>query len=90
MFRLHLYLTEDLKTKLDIKAKVSGKPKAEVAREALAEGLKKTQPTRSGSAMALLKLAEIADNLPSDPNAPRDLSTNHDYYTWGGKKFSNE
>lgn len=90
MYRLHLYLSEDLKNKLDIKARITGKSKAELAREALEEGLKKTQTIKSNSAKALVELAKMAEQLPSDPSDPKDLSTNHNYYAWGGKKLTNE
>lgn len=42
---------------------------------------------KSRSAKKLLKTAEIAEKLPSDPNDPKDLSINHNYYTWGGNKI---
>lgn len=90
MYRLHLYLTDDLKNKLDIKARISGKTKAEVAREALEEGLKKSKQIKSDSANALLKLAEMADGLEPEPNSPHDLSTSHDSYTWGEESINNE
>ncbi len=86
MYRLHLYLSEELKNKLDIKARITGKSKAELAREALEVGLKKTQDIRSDSAKSLLNLAKMAEQLPFDPNDPKDLSVNHNYYAWGGEK----
>jgi predicted DNA-binding protein len=86
MYRLHLYLSEEIKNKLDLKARLTGKSKAELAREALEEGLKKTQNIKSDSAKALLNLAQMAEQLPSDPNDPKDLSINHNYYAWGGEK----
>ena len=86
MYRLHLYLSEEIKNKLDLKARMTGKSKAELAREALEEGLKKTQNVKSDSAKALLNLAQIAKTLPSDPKDPKDLSVNHNYYAWGGEK----
>lgn len=90
MYRLHLYLSEELKNKLDIKARVTGKTKAELARKALEEGLKKTQTIKSNSANALVELAKMADKLPSDPNDPKDLSINHNYYAWGKDKLTDE
>ena len=86
MYRLHIYLTEDINNKLDIKAKVTGKTKAEIARKALEEGLRKTQVVKSNSAGALLELADMAEDLSSEVDSPRDLSKNHDYYTWGEDK----
>lgn len=35
---------------------------------------------------ALLNLAKLAEKLPLSTKAPRDLSLNHDYYAWGGRK----
>lgn len=78
-------MPEDLNQRLDYTAKSNHKPKAEVIREALEEGLKSVQ-SQDKSAKALLKLAKLAEQLPNDPNTPKDLSTNHDYYLWGGKK----
>jgi len=86
MYRLHLYLTEEIKQQLSIKAKITGKTKAEIAREALEKGLMRTEALRSNSAKALLDLARIAESLPSEADSPRNLSTNHDYYAWGDKK----
>lgn len=83
MYRLHLYLTEELKDKLYIKSKITGRTKAEIAREALEEGLKKAKSIKSDSARALLMLARIAEDLPSIPGSPKDVSNNHDYYAWG-------
>lgn len=90
MYRLHLHLTEELKNQLDIKAKIENKTKAEVARQALAEGLKKIHSLNSNSAQALVNIAEIADNLPFVPDDPKDLSINLDHYTWNGEKKNNE
>lgn len=90
MNRLHLYLTEELNRKIAIKAEVTGKSKAEVAREALEEGLKKKPIDKSESVRALLRLSKLADKLPSNPSDPRDLSINHDYYAWGGQKRTRE
>ena len=84
MYRLHIYLTEDLKNKLDILTRVSSKSKAEVVREALGVGLKKIQPQTSNSAKALLELADMAEILPSEQNAPKNVSDKHNFYAWGG------
>lgn len=90
MNRLHLYLTEELNRKIAIKARMTGKSKAEVAREALEEGLKKKPIDKSESVRALLRLSKLAENLPSNPSDPKDLSVNHDYYIWGGQKHTRE
>ena len=83
MYRLHIYLTEDLKNKLDILTRVSSKSKAEVVREALGVGLKKIQPQTSNSAKALLELANMAEKLSSEQNAPKNVSDKHNFYAWG-------
>lgn len=86
MYRLHLYLPDELRNQLLIVAKASKKSKAEVVREAIGKGLKLTFPSESNSARALLNLAKLAEKLPSKPRSPKDLSKNHDYYAWGGRK----
>lgn len=86
MYRLHLYLTDYLKKELAIQAKITGKTKAEIAREALEKGLKETKPPKSNSAKALLELAKLAEQLATEHKAPKDAVKNMDYYTWGGKK----
>lgn len=47
---------------------------------------KAVRPSKFNSAKKLLKLAKMAEELPSKSNAPRDVSENLDYYAWGGKK----
>ncbi len=65
-------------------ANLQGKTKAEVTRRILEEGMKVIKPQKSSSARALLNIAKEAKKL--NISGPRDLSFNHDYYTWGGKK----
>jgi metal-responsive CopG/Arc/MetJ family transcriptional regulator len=84
MQRTHIYLPEELNREIDYIARLEGKTKAEVTRRILEEGLKVIQPQKSGSAKALLDIAKEAEKL--NVSGPRDLSFNHDYYTWGGKK----
>ncbi|MBI2405400.1 hypothetical protein HYV22_04485 [Candidatus Gottesmanbacteria bacterium] len=84
MYRLHLYFPEELKNKVALTSRILGKSKAEVVREALEVGLKDLQPMQSQSTANLLTLAKEAEKLPS--KGPKDLSINHDYYAWGGKK----
>lgn len=81
---MHLYLPDDLLQKIALLSLVRKEGKAEVIRKALEHGLKDLQPTGSPSAQALLDLAKLADMLPK--KGPRDVSVNHDYYAWGGKK----
>lgn len=85
MLRINIYIPEELNQQLELSARFRKKVKAEVIREALEAGLRKIN-TKSKSAQALLDLAKMAEKIPSDPNDPKDLSYNHDYYTWGGEQ----
>lgn len=82
--RFYIHLPEELGYQIERTAKVTQKTKAEIVRHALEKGLKFTHHRKSQSAKALLKLAEMAKKLKGI--GPKDLSINHDYYTWGGKK----
>lgn len=84
MYRMHIHLPDELKSQIAVAAMVTGEAKAEVVRKALQHGLKAYQPDRSSSAANLLKLADQARSTPG--KGPRDLSVNHDYYAWGGRK----
>lgn len=88
MQRTHIYLPEELNREIDYLAKLQGKTKAEVTRHILEAGLKVVQPQKSASARALVNFAKIARKFKG--SAPKDLSFNHDYYTWGGKRKSRE
>ena len=84
MQRTHIYLPEELNREIGYLAKLRGTTKAEVTRHILAEGLKVVKPKKSSSALALVNIAKLAKKL--HVKGPRDLSENHDYYTWGGEK----
>lgn len=84
MQRTHIYLPEELNRTINNTAKARRKSKSEVIREALERGIKAIHPQKSSSAKALLSLAQMARKLKG--TGPRDLSINHDYYIWGGKK----
>lgn len=84
MQRTHIYLPEGINREIAYLASRQGKSKAEITRNILEAGLKVIEPKKSSSAEALLKIARLAKKL--HVKAPRDLSENHDYYTWGGKK----
>lgn len=60
-------------------AKQEKKPKAEVIREALEDGIKKKIKT-SNAGQALLELAELGKKL--HVKAPKDLSMNLDKYLY--------
>ena len=85
MLRINIYIPEELNKRLSIIARSQGKVKAEVVRKAIEEGLKKIQP-KSSSAQALLDLAKLAEQIPTQGRVPKDFVKNLDYYTWGGKK----
>lgn len=84
MQRTHVYLPDDLSRQIDNTAKTQKKSKSEVIREALKKGIKVIRGQKSQSAQVLLELAKMAKNFKG--TGPSDLSTNHDYYAWGGKK----
>ncbi|MBI4066091.1 hypothetical protein HY411_00080 [Candidatus Gottesmanbacteria bacterium] len=84
MYRMHIHLPDELKSQIAVAAMVAGEHKAEVVRKALQQGLKAYHPSRSSAATNLLKLSDQARNIPG--KGPRDLSVNHDYYAWGGRK----
>ena len=84
MQRTHIYLPNELNTEIEFIAKLNRKSKAEVVREVLQQGLKKLRPQKSSSAKALLEMAREAKKFVG--TGPKDLSINHDYYTWGGPK----
>ncbi|MBI4096221.1 MAG: hypothetical protein HY425_00715 [Candidatus Levybacteria bacterium] len=84
MQRTHIYLPEEMNREIAYLARLRGKSKAEVTRNILEAGLKIVEPKKSSSARALIDIANLAKKLHI--KGPRDLSENHDYYTWGGKK----
>lgn len=84
MQRTHIYLPEELNTEIEFTAKTQRKSKAEVIRAALEHGIKVIRPRRSNSAKVLLEIAKEAKKL--NIKGPKDLSINHDHYTWGGPK----
>lgn len=86
MLRTNVYIPDELNTQINNKAKVYGKSKSEVIREALVKGLNADNGQKSKSAQTLLDLVHMAKSFPG--TGPSDLSINHDYYTWGGKKRS--
>lgn len=85
MQRISVHIPKDTRRKISITAKAKNKGESEIIRQALNEGLKVIRP-ESTSAKALLDLSKLAEQLPSKPNAPKDVSENLDYYAWGGPK----
>lgn len=86
MYRMHIYLPDELRSQLLVIANAQKRTKADIVREALEKGLRVTFPVGSSSTRALLNLAKLAEKLPISKKAPKDLSLNHDYYAWGGRK----
>ncbi len=85
MQRISVHISDETKQRIDLAAKAKNKVEAELIREAIDAGLKIIYP-KSSSATNLLKLAKLAEQLPDQPGSPKDISKNHDYYAWGGKK----
>lgn len=86
MQRFYINLTPELSQKIDSKAQVAKKPKAEIAREALEIGLQQIGPNESTSAQALLNFVKMIEKIPTRGKVPKDAVENMDYYTWGGHK----
>lgn len=84
MLRTYLYIPDDLEKKINRAVKTRKQSKAEVIRTALEKGLDIVDQ-RNG-AQILLDLSEKAREILKDEKLPKDLSINHDYYIWGGKK----
>lgn len=83
MQRISVHISDETKQRIDLAAKAKNKVESEVIREAIDAGLNLISP-KSSSAKGLLRLAKMAEQLPSKPNAPRDVSENLDFYAWGG------
>ena len=85
MQRVSVYIPEDTRKRINFIAKAKSKAESEIIRNALEEGLERIYP-KSDSAQALLDFSKKAENIPTPPGSPTDVSVNHDYYAWGGKK----
>ena len=86
MLKTYLYLPDDLDKQIKILAKTQKTSKAEVIRSAIREGIEGIKKQgQKNSAQALLDLAKMAEKIPTEPNAPKDISVNHDLYAWGAK-----
>ncbi len=84
MQRISVHITDETKQRIDLAAKAKQKVEADLIREAIDEGLKKIYPPTS-SAQALLNLAKMAEDLPSRPEEPTDISEDTAKYAFGGK-----
>lgn len=84
MQRISVHISDETKQRIDLAAKAKDKVESELIREAIDVGLKVIYP--NNSAKALVDLAKMAEQLPSKPDAPHDVSEDVDYYAWGGSK----
>lgn len=84
MLRTYIYLPDELNQQIKLTADLQRKSKAEIIRRALEKGLAVVKSKKSDSAKILLQIAKEAEKL--HVKGPKDLSFNHDYYTWGGPK----
>lgn len=80
MLRTNVYLTEEQERELNRRAVIARKTKAKVLREVIDKGLQATQSQKSTSTEGFLKLAELGKRFKG--TGPKDLSINHDKYTW--------
>lgn len=85
MQRISVYIPEETKKRINLAAKAKNKAESEIIRDALKHGLEVVHPV-SSSAQALVNLARLAEQIPTEPGGPSDVSINHDYYAWGGIK----
>ncbi len=89
MQRISVHITDETRQRIDLVAKAKNKVESELIREAIDAGLNIISP-KNNSAKELLKLAKLAEELPSKANAPTDVSKNLDYYAWGRAKKDEE
>ena len=82
MQRISVHITDETKQRIGLAAKAKQKVEADVIREVIDEGLKKIYPPAS-SAQALLNLAKMAENLPSQGGEPTDISEDTAKYAFG-------
>ena len=84
MQRISVHISDETKQRIDLAVRAKNIIEAELIREAIDAGLELIYP-KSDSAEKLLKFAKMAKKLRANPNAPRDVSENLDYYAWGGQ-----
>jgi hypothetical protein len=78
MIRTQVYITEEQARDIKLKAKRENKREAEVIRELLSEGMKKsTSKTQESTGESLLRLTAIGGK------GPADLSSRVDDYLYG-------
>ena len=82
MQRISVHITNETRQRINLVAKAKQKVEADLIREAIDEGLKKIYPP-SSSAQALLNLAKMAENLPSQKGEVTDISKDTAKYAFG-------
>jgi hypothetical protein len=82
MIRTMVYITEEQARDIKLKARRENKREAEVIRELLREGMKKSAgKAQESTGDALLRLAKLGERL--HVKAPTDLSSRIDDYLYG-------
>ena len=70
MVRTQIYLTEDLVKDIKLRARLAGKPEAQVIRDLVSDGLKvaarKSELTRETTGESLLRRAKLGGRGPAD------------------------
>lgn len=84
MLKSYVYIPDELNRKIELAVRVQKKSKAAIIREALMKGIASIQREKGASVEALLKLAKLAEKYTI--KGPKDLSSNLNKYTWGGRR----
>jgi hypothetical protein len=79
LFPTTVYLDQEQRKQIQLLSLTTKKPKAEITRQLIDEGLKIIKVQRTGSAKALLDLAGL---IPAGSGLPNDLSQKHNEYAW--------
>lgn len=79
LFPTTIYLDPEQRKQIQLLSLTTKKPKAEITRQLIDEGLKTIKVQRTDSAKALLDLAGL---IPAGSGLPKDLSEKHNHYAW--------
>lgn len=79
LFPTTVYLDSEQRKQIQLLSLTTKKPKAEITRQLIDEGLKTFKVQRTDSAKALLDLAGL---IPTGSGLPKDLSEKHNEYAW--------
>ena len=82
MQRISVHISDETKQRIDLAVKAKNKLEAELIREAIDVGLQVIYP-KFNSAKALLNLAKMTKELPSNANEPTDVSEDTAKYAFG-------